>query len=155
MDEQDILKSLSGFESVWKRVTTAGSSSEDETLKQFIKDEICDAAYYTSLSRMFQGQARNMLLSHASDEKGHARRLQAEYFIRTGESHVPSGPCEPVTGKMASLRVALQHEKAGANAYRKAAEQTASPELREVYSHNAADEERHAMEDRKLILENF
>ena len=169
MDEQDILKSLAGFEEVWKRVTAAGPtaeekapkeapsgpSSEEETLKRLIEDEIRDAAYYTFASRMFQGKARTMLLYHAADEKRHARRLQAEYFIRTGESYAPSCVCEPTADRMTSLRAALLREQAGAAAYQSAAERTAAPELREVYLHNAADEQRHAREDRELILEKF
>jgi len=169
MDEQDILKSLAGFEEVWKRVTAAGPTaeekapkpaaagppSEEETLKRLIEDETCGAAYYNSVSRMFQGKARTMLLSHAADGKRHARRLQAEYFIRTGESYAPSGVCEPVSDRMSSLRTALRREQAGAAAYQSAAERTTAPELREVYLHSAADEQRHAREDRELILDNF
>lgn len=156
MTNQEIEDVLSDFENVWQRVSAANPvAPEEQTLREFIDDETCDTAYYSSLSRMFQGPDRAMLLSHAADEKNHARRLRAEYFIRTGESYTPGGVCEPITGKMASLRTSLQHEQAGAAAYRNAAEQTTDPELRELYLRHAADEDRHALENRTMILNNF
>ena len=156
MDDQEITAALDGFDDVWQRVGSAqAASAEEQTLRSFIDDETCDAAFYIALSHMFQGAGKALLLAHAADEKSHARRLRAEYFIRTGVTYAPGGACEPVSGKLSSLRIALQHELAGASAYRKAAAQTSSPELREVYLRHAADEDRHAQEDRALILDSF
>lgn len=153
---ESILKSLAGFDSVWRRVTGEDTLfSEEETLKGFIRDELGAAAFYTSLARMFQGTGRTLLLSHAGDAKRHVRRLRAEYFIRTGLSYAPSDGGRGVGGKLASLRQALERENSLALAYEKAAAQTASPELREVYEAFSADAKAHAQSNRALLIDSF
>lgn len=160
--EENILQCLEDFDRIWQRVSAASSSpppacgsSENEKLQAFLAAELCSASYYTHLAKMFQGAGRQLLLSHAADEKAHARRLRAEYFIRTGRSPLPGGPCECVSGKLASLRKVYYRELEAAAAYREAAENCPSEELAILYRSFSKDEERHARENRELLLECF
>lgn len=160
--EENILQCLEDFDRIWQRVTGADSSpsptgrcNDNETLRAFLAAELCSAAYYTNLAKIFQGAGRQILLSHAAEEKAHARRLRAEYFIRTGQSPLPVGPCECVSGKLASLRNVYYRELEAAAAYREAAENCPSEELAILYRSFAKDEERHARENRELLLECF
>lgn len=154
-------QSMAGFEGVWTRVTggAGGTASpavcEEDALQNFIKSELCACAFDGALARMFQAPGRVVLLNHASGAKLRARRLKAEYFIRTGVSYTPMDSCQPVTGKLASLRTALERDMAAGQAYTAAAEKTSVPELRELYLCFAKETEAAARETRNLILECF
>lgn len=160
--EENILQCLEDFDRLWQRVTAVSSAppptagtDENQRLQSFLAAELCSAAYYTNLAKMFQGQGRQLLLSHAAEEKAHARRLRAEYFIRTGQSALPGGNCESVSGKLASLRSIYFRELEAAAAYREAAEGCTNEDLASLYHSFAQDEERHAQENRELLLDCF
>lgn len=165
MDDDMIKESLDSFPAVWQRVTCresiaagqppAPAFDEDEALRIFLHDETCTANSAASLSRQFQGDGRAMLQRHAADAKRRLRRLRAEYFIRTGATPPALDDCPGVTGKMASLRAMFLRSNDIAERYAQAAEQTGSPELRELYGAFAADERRCAQELRALLIESF
>lgn len=165
MDET-IKESLAGFEGLWARVagqgqnsrrgeTPAPAFSEEEALRGFISAEQCAAAFDSALARMFQGGGRAALLSHAAGAKRRARRLAAEYFIRTGVTCAPAGGCSQVGGKLASLRDAMLRERRSAADYARAAVRTASPELAALYRSYAAEAETNARETRALLVDSF
>ena len=161
MDDDLIKDSLTGFDDVWKRVTGGQTPpqeavySEESTLSDLIHSEVCAARYAAALARMFQGDSRAVLQRHAADAKRHARRLRAEYFIRTGVTLGPADNCQGVSGKLASLRTALLQADERTTQYEQAAERTDSPELRQVYQTFAADARRHTQETRALLIESF
>ncbi len=151
-------KALEGFDALWERVsgkTARTVFDEDDALRDFIKREQCAAAFDSSLSRMFPQAGRSALLGRASGAKLRARRLRAEYFIRSGISYTPADCCQPVAGKLASLRTAMERDAALALAYNAAAEKTAMPELRKLYQDFARETENAARETRALIVDCF
>lgn len=165
MDEM-INESLAGFDSVWQRVTgkndceaencpAAGTYSEEDTLLGLIHDETCAAFQSTALARMFQGDGRATLMRHANQAKRHLRRLRAEYFIATGITGGSNEDCRAVNGKLASLRSLFLQAGELAERYEKAADQTESEALREVFLTFAADERHRAQEIRALLIESF
>ena len=91
---------------VWSRVMGATAScpaSEEakpdsglteKTLAQMIQCECCEAAIYRSLAAQGPKCARERLLRLAEDERCHAKRLGALYFLMTGKKYCP----EPVRG---------------------------------------------------------
>lgn len=145
---EDMYKGLENFDGVWARVTgsspeTCPARDERETLRDFIGDETRDAAFYTALAKKSRWASRT-LESMSADERRHARSLQIEYYLMTGESFIPPPSCPLVESVPEALRSAHKGELSGAEAYAAAADVTASPSLRELYLSNAADERRHA-----------
>ena len=59
-----------------------------------IQCECCEAAIYRSLAAQGPKCARERLLRLAEDERCHAKRLGALYFLMTGKKYCP----EPVRG---------------------------------------------------------
>ena len=151
-------KIMEGFDALWERVSAKPSQAlfdEDETLREFIKSELCTASFDSALARMLQNPGRAAFSAHASAAKLRARRLRGEYFIRTGVSYTPKEPCQGVTGKLASLRMALERDIGMAKSYAAAAEKTALPELGQLYTAFAAERKNAAKETRSLILDSF
>lgn len=151
-------KIMEDFDDLWARVTAKPPQAifdEDETLREFIKAELCAAYFDSTLARMCQNPGRAMLSAHANAAKLRARRLRGEYFIRTGVSYAPKDNCRGVTGKLASLRMALERDIAMSQSYAAAGEKTALPELRQLYTAFAAERQNAAKETRALILDSF
>lgn len=151
-------KIMDSFDELWARVSAKPPQAifdEDETLREFIRSELCTASFDSALARMLQNPGRATLSAHANAAKLRARRLRGEYFIRSGVSYTPKEPCRGVTGKLASLRMALERDIALAKSYASAAEQTAQPELGQLYTAFAAERQNAAKETRLLILDSF
>lgn len=156
--DRETLECLAGFESLWQRVrerTAPVSFSEDETLLHLIRQEICAARGYTALTRMFQNHSRTLLAAHGADARRRARRLQAEYFIRTGLRCDSSADCGHPGEKLASLRHLFQREQELSAAYEKAAMQTRCPVLKELYTRFSAETGDRAKALRALLLDCF
>lgn len=153
--DRNTAAALENFGAVWERVRSAegageGSGGELETLRGFIADEACAAAFYEAAARRF-GRFSAQLRAIACEERGHLRALQAEHFLLTGELCLPPDSCPLPCGGLRALRTAWLDEQAAAEAYLKAADAARSPGPAEVYRRNAADEARHAGLLRKLI----
>lgn len=156
--DRETMDCLAGFESLWQRVTqrTAPVSfSEDETLQRIIRQELCAARGYAALARMFQNHSRTLLTAHGADAKRRARRLQAEYFIRTGLRCEGAADCVHPAEKLASLRHLYQREQELASAYETAAIQTQCPVLRELYTRFSSETGDRAKTLRALLLDCF
>ena len=114
---------------VWSRVmNTAVSCPKPEepkqdtgltekTLAQMIQCECCEAAIYRSLAARGPKCARERLLRIAEDERCHAKRLGALYFLMTGKKYCP----EPVRGACTAcfneaLRTICEAGRAGGRA---------------------------------------
>ena len=161
MNPGDINTYTDNFDAVWRRVmadnagqdtqavyrdTTAHSHGPDETkrLQKFMDDEVCDARLYTLIGGKLSGHARQTLLSIASDERHHLKKLKAKYFILTGKTYTPPGSCPYTRYVPETLRLKVLSESEGAEAYLSAANDTGYSELAETYRQLAADEAHHS-----------
>lgn len=156
--DRETLQCLAGFESLWQRVTerTAPASfPEDETLMHIIRQELCAARGYAALARMFQNRSRTLLSAHGADARRRARRLQAEYFIRTGLRCDGAADRGHHTEKLASLRHLFQREQELSAAYERASMQTRCPVLRELYTRFSAETGDRSKALRALLLDCF
>lgn len=121
------------------------SDGDGAVLQAFIADELSDWRTYQTLARRIPGGNGRALMGVAADERRHAGRLSAAYFLLSGVKFWP--PAEPELTKegwMAILRRRYWAERKGAEAYRTAAGRTGDSALRELYLELAGDEEAHA-----------
>ena len=121
------------------------SGGDGAVLQACIADELSDWRTYQTLARRIPGGNGRALMGVAADERRHAGRLSAAYFLLSGVKFWP--PAEPELTKegwMALLRRRYWAERKGAEAYRTAAGRTGDSALRELYLELAGDEEAHA-----------
>lgn len=123
-----------------------GSAVHGSELQAFILEELRDHHTYQALARRTQGQAGRTLAGIAADERRHAKRLSAAYFLISG---VRYWPIERAAGRneggyLNSLRSRFLGEQKGERAYRTAAEGTQDPCLKELYLELAEEENAHA-----------
>lgn len=114
-------------------------------LQAFIEGELSDFRTYQALARRCTGQAARTLGTIASDERRHAKRLSAAYFLISGVRYWPlERAAVKVDGAYwSTLRNRFLAEQKGQAAYRAAAEGTEDPCLRELYLELAEEEESH------------
>lgn len=121
------------------------SGGDGAVLQTFIADELSDWRTYQTLARRIPGGNGRALMGVAADERRHAGRLSAAYFLLSGVKFWPPAEPElPREGWMALLRRRYWAERKGAEAYRTAAGRTGDSALRELYLELAGDEEAHA-----------
>lgn len=121
------------------------SGGDGAVLQAFIADELSDWRTYQALARRIPGGNGRALMGVAADERRHAGRLSAAYFLLSGVKFWPPAEPElPREGWMAILRRRYWAERKGAEAYRTAAGRTVDSTLRELYLELAGDEEAHA-----------
>ena len=121
------------------------SGGDGAVLQAFIADELSDWRTYQILARRIPGGNGRALMGVAADERRHAGRLSAAYFLLSGVKFWPPAEPElPKEGWMAILRRRYWAERKGAEAYRTAAGRTGDSALRELYLELAGDEEAHA-----------
>ena len=120
-------------------------SGDGAALQAFIAGELSDWRTYQTLARRIPGGNGRALIGVAADERRHAGRLSAAYFLLSGVKFWPPAEPElPGGGCMAALRARYWAERKGAEAYRAAAGRTGDSALRELYLELAGDEEAHA-----------
>ena len=121
------------------------SGGDGAVLQAFIADELSDWRTYQTLARRIPGGNGRALMGVAADERRHAGRLSAAYFLLSGVKFWPPAEPElPGGGCMAALRARYWAERKGAEAYRAAAGRTGDSALRTLYLDLAGDEEAHA-----------
>ena len=121
------------------------SGGDGAVLQAFIADELSDWRTYQTLARRIPGGNGRALMGVAADERRHAGRLSAAYFLLSGVKFWPPAELELTKeGWMALLRRRYWAERKGAEAYRTAAGRTGDSALRELYLELAGDEEAHA-----------
>lgn len=82
-----------------------------EQVMQAIHEELCDAQTYRCLAARMSGCARKTLLAISHDERCHAKKLGAIYFLLTGKKACqkkPENPC--ITCNAETLRRQYQRE---------------------------------------------
>lgn len=153
--DADTRAALEGFPEVWRRVcgepAAKGPANALESLRGFIADETCAAAFYEACAARFTPYSTR-LKQLARDERGHLRALQTEYFLLTGERYIPPKTCPLPRGGLRALRAAYCDELSAVLAYRKAADAANDEALAGIYRKNASDEERHAGILREIIF---
>ena len=133
----------------------AGSAIYGGQLQEYIDHEAADWRTYLSLSRRSPGGCARVLAAMAAEERRHAKRLSAAYFLISGVRYFPSESSLPTPrGALpAALRQCFCAEQRGALAYLAAAEECSDPALRALYQELAWDEARHAQLLRELVEE--
>lgn len=133
----------------------SGSAIYGEQLQMYIDQEAADWRTYLSLSRRSPGGCARVLAAMAAEERRHAKRLSAAYFLISGVRYFPSESSLPTPrGALpAALRQCFCAEQRGALAYLAAAEECSDPALRALYQELARDEARHAQLLRELVEE--
>ena len=132
----------------------AASAVHGSQLQSFIEHEIGDWRFYQHLARRAPGGGSKVLSTLAADERRHAKRLSAAYFLISGVRYWPADrPAALPAGTtyLAALRSRFCAEQRGELAYRAAAEETADPALRELFLDLAQEENTHAWLLRGLV----
>jgi len=117
-----------------------------EVLEDFIRGEIEDARKYAALAKTAPTQTRKAFHRMAEDERGHARKLSAVYYLITGRRYCP----QVVTQKQrypsffAMLRSFYHEEACGGFNYLRASEEALDYCLENIFSELSQDEYRHA-----------
>lgn len=157
--DRETLACLAGFENLWQRVSARGAFApqvtEEDMLCRFIRDEHSAAGCYAALAQRFSQPGRTLLAAHCADARRRARRLQAEYFIRTGQRCTETETMPAEADKLEALRKALQAEQARSKTYANAAENTTCPILRELYNSFSGETADRACALRALLLRCF
>ncbi len=149
-------------EQLWRRVSPSlppygaappepacrsGGEREAELLRNSLQDELADAQTYRCLAALAHtAEGRRLMCSLASDEAAHAKRLQAAYFLLTGEicGATVVLPPQPRLLWRDRLRERYREECCGAARYAQAAAMTADVCLAHLLQDLSADEYRHA-----------
>lgn len=130
-----------------------GSAMYAALLREMIDGETEDWRIYQSLARRAGNNATRLLSSLAADERRHAKRLAAAYFLITGERYQPPGQHapRPTPDLMTGLREQFIQEQREASAYQGAAAETTDPCLRQLYEELGQEEAMHARMIRNLL----
>lgn len=124
-----------------------GGEREAELLRGFLHDELGDAQTYRCLAPLAPtAEGRRIMRMLAGEEAEHARRLQAAYFLLTGETYsvtvvLPPQPRLPWRDR---LRRRYHEETCSAARYARAAEDTRDVCLARLFRSLSDDEYRHA-----------
>ena len=126
---------------VWRRVAGARETPPlPEQLREMISDERTAAAAYASLTRFCT--AADAFRDISREERCHARRLAALYFLLTGQTPCAErGALPRETSYCAALRACFAAEQESARRYLAAAE--AWPEHAPLFRALAAQEQAH------------
>lgn len=127
--------------------------AEIETLKDLMYGEAREAKFYADLARNRAASGCAFSLREISDEESvHLKRLQAEYYILTGETFFPCVALLDIPDTyLEALRERFIGENEGARAYLEAASQAVNTRLSALYAEFSADELRHAESMASLI----
>ena len=122
-------------------------------LREMMDGETEDFRTYQALARRAGGNATRMLSTMAADERRHAKRLAAAYFLITGEQYRSPNlnGSRPPMDLMTGLREQFIQEQRGASAYQGAAQETGDPCLRQLFQELGQEEMAHARMIRSLL----
>lgn len=130
-----------------------GSEQYAPLLQEMIDGKTEDMRTYQALARRAGGAGARVLGTMAADERRHAKRLSAAYFLITGEryqSHNQNGSRPPME-LMTGLREQFIQEQRSASAFQGAAQETADPCLRQLYQDLSREDAAHARMIRNLL----
>lgn len=133
---------------IWKRVLSDEEPAEchamdSEQLRKMIEIEKTDACIYRMLARCASGSNADCLRRMAQEEAGHARKLEALFYLWTGKrACAVSGTLPRFRSLAEALRLRHPMELTGAEKYREAAAQL--PEFQDLFLRLSEEEARHA-----------
>ena len=129
-----------------------GSLDMAPFLQVMIRHELEDVREYQALAKRTGGTQARVFQSMAQEEKTHAKRLSAAYFLISGVRYWPDGGKAPApTSYLGALRQRFGEEQAGMAAYLAGAEATHDPCLRQIFLELAREEWEHACKIRGLV----
>ena len=121
-------------------------------LQEMIRHELADMRGYQALAKRTGGTQARVFQAMAQEEKTHAKRLSAAYFLISGVRYWPEGgKAVPPTSYLGALRQRFGEEQAGMAAYLAGAEATTDPCLRQLFLELAREEWEHACKIRGLV----
>jgi len=140
---------------VWQRVMAMSAeaprcdkavSKQNLTAEQIMEllcGELANAATYEALACRVRGQVKQKLMVLAGQERQHAKKLAAIYYVMTGKKPCPDRPkCSCIACTNEELRERYIEETAGAEKYCCLAEKAGS--FGDLFRELASDETRHA-----------
>lgn len=114
-----------------------------EQVMELLCGELEDAAFYEALSCRIGGKLGQRLLTIAAQERKHAKKLSAIYYLMTGKKPCPDKPkCPCIACTNEALRERYIEETKGAEHYCHLAEKAGS--FCELFRELACEESRHA-----------
>lgn len=129
-----------------------GSLDLAPLLQEFIRHELGDLRAYQTLARRTGGPQARVFQQLANQEKDHAKRLSAAYFLIAGVRYWPEGGKADLPGSyLGALRHRFGEEQRGMMAYLAGAEATEDPCLRQLFLELAREEWDHACKIRTLV----
>ena len=129
-----------------------GSLDMAPLLQEMIRHELADLRAYQSLAKRAGGAQARVFQAMAQEEKTHAKRLSAAYFLISGVRYWPEGGKADLPGSyLGALRQRFGEEQAGMAAYLAGAEATTDPCLRQLFLDLAREEWDHACKIRTLV----
>lgn len=131
----------------------ASSAVYGAMLQEFIEHELVSWRTYLALSRRAPAGGNRILASIAADERRHAKRLSAAYFLISGVQYWPMERMGAAAHGAwpAALRRCFSGEQRAASRYHAAAAETSDPALYALYTELAIEESRHAQLLRELL----
>ena len=129
-----------------------GSLDLAPLLQEFIRHELEDLRAYQALAKRAGGPQARVFQQLANQEKDHAKRLSAAYFLIAGVRYWPEGGKADLPGSyLGALRHRFGEEQKGMMAYLAGAEATEDPCLRQLFLELAREEWDHACKIRSLV----
>lgn len=115
----------------------------EDLLRQMLEGEWEDARIYSTLARRAGGDMARTLSELARQERSHAGRLGAAWFILTGRRYRwgGHGQTRPPVSLANGLREQFLQERREAQAYAEAARETGDPCLRALFEELAKQEQ--------------
>ena len=144
MKDSDIKQTLRQLEKVWPRVAgkdmpappegTAPKEGAAEILAEMIGDEAAAERRCLCMAQGALGANASALRRLAAESRGLTKKLQTEYYLRTGDSRpVPRHAQEACRPLGEALRLAWSSAGRAEGAYRAAAGRTDDDSLRELF----------------------
>ena len=91
-----------------------------ESLMELYTAQLRAACTYRTLANMARGCVRQTLMRLTEEKRGHARRIEAMYYIQTGQKPCPDQPKTPCVSCLnEALRQAYREEQCAAELYRR------------------------------------
>lgn len=147
---------------VWERVMAASAECPmpekqkqaagltAQQVMELLQQELLDGCTYRVLAGRVKKDLRRCLLQLAQEEQRHYRKLEAVYYLMTGQRPCPDRPKSPcVACTNEELRRRYQDEVAGAEKYRCLAEKAGS--FAAVFHCLGHEEERHSRRILELL----
>ncbi len=146
---------------VWERVMAASAECEfpkgkpetgltAQQVMELLQGELMDACTYQTLAMRVKKDLRRCLMQLAQEERRHYRKLEAVYYLMTGQRPCPDRPKAPCVACLnEELRKRYRDEVEGAKKYHCLAEKAGS--FAAVFHCLGHEEERHSQTILELL----